>query len=226
MNRRVLVALLLAATPFVALAAPPPAPNPLPSTLPQGPTSVLCLIESTTNWLFTIFLVTAVVFIVLAAYKYLFSGGGEQAGAAHKMLIYAAVAVAVAMFSRGFVFVVGQLVGAPGVDVSCSTISRTSGTRQTGSTTNTPAPTAGFYKSVGPLGSGVSVEVCSDGQTPGVIIDNQKYGDNPNITASAAHPTAGFYRSLTTGGSPSVSVQICSDGTTPHAIINNVRYPN
>ena len=78
--------------------------------LAGGPGGVIDLIVTITNWLFTILLLLAVLFIVLAAYKYLFSGGGEEVGAAHKMLLYAAVAIAVAFLAKGIVFVVKELV--------------------------------------------------------------------------------------------------------------------
>ncbi len=63
------------------------------------------------NWLFVILLIVAVLYIILAAYKYLFSGGNDEAvAAAHKMLLYAVVAIAVAFLAKGIVFVVQQLV--------------------------------------------------------------------------------------------------------------------
>lgn len=69
------------------------------------------IIDSITNWMFTLLLILAVGFVVFAAYKYLTSGGGEETGKAHKMLLYAAVAVAVAVLSRGVINVVKVLVG-------------------------------------------------------------------------------------------------------------------
>lgn len=69
------------------------------------------IIVTIANWMFIILLVLAVLWIIVAAYKYLFSGGSEEAvGAAHKMIIYAAIAIAVAMLSKGIVFVVQELV--------------------------------------------------------------------------------------------------------------------
>jgi hypothetical protein len=80
------------------------------TVLAGGPSGVVKLIKVITNWLFTILLVLAVVFIILAAYKYLMSGGGEEVGAAHKMVMYAAVAIAVGFLAKGIVFVVEELV--------------------------------------------------------------------------------------------------------------------
>lgn len=86
-------------------------PDPSRTILKKGPTGVIVLIETITNWLFVFLLVLAVLFIILAAYKYMFSEGGEEGvSAAHKMLIYAVVAIAVAFLAKGIVFVVRQLV--------------------------------------------------------------------------------------------------------------------
>ena len=85
-------------------------PPPSQTLLANGPGGIVDLINTITNWMFTILLVLAVVFILLAAYKYLISGGGEEVGAAHKMLLYAAVAIAVAFLAKGIVYVVAELV--------------------------------------------------------------------------------------------------------------------
>ncbi len=81
------------------------------TVLSGGLYGVRDLITTITNWLFVILLVLAVLFIILAAYRYMFSQGNDEAvAAAHKMLIYAVVAVAVAFLAKGIVFVVRQLV--------------------------------------------------------------------------------------------------------------------
>lgn len=86
-------------------------PNPGQTILRGGPTGVVGLLETITNWAFVLLLVLAVLFIILAAYKYLFSGGSDEAvETAHKMIIYAVVAVAVAFLAKGIIFVVRQLV--------------------------------------------------------------------------------------------------------------------
>ena len=66
--------------------------------------------DNITNWMFTVFMILAVVFILLAAYKYLFSGGGEEVAKAHKMILYSAVAVAVAILARGIIHIVESIV--------------------------------------------------------------------------------------------------------------------
>ena len=82
----------------------------LPETLTTGAPALLVILDNITNWVFTIFMVLAVIFVTLAAYKYLMSGGGEEVGKAHKMLMYAAVAVAVAVLAKGIVVVAEKLV--------------------------------------------------------------------------------------------------------------------
>ena len=71
---------------------------------------VLNVIDRITNWMFTIFLAVAVIMILIAAFKYLTSGGGENVAKAHKMILYAAVAIAVAVLAKGIVKVVESLV--------------------------------------------------------------------------------------------------------------------
>jgi hypothetical protein len=101
-----------AASGYDAPAVCPPGATCLKDTLQQGPGSVVELVKKVTNWLFTFLLLLAVMFFVLAGYKYLTSGGGEEVGAAHKMVIYGAVAVAVGALAQGISFVVQKLVGA------------------------------------------------------------------------------------------------------------------
>ncbi len=85
--------------------------------LPQGIRSFegfIGVFNTLINWIFTILLILAVIFILMAAFKYLTAGGDqEKIGVAHKMLIYAIVAIAVALLAQGIRFIVGQLVGVP-----------------------------------------------------------------------------------------------------------------
>jgi hypothetical protein len=87
-------------------------PCPNQTILGSGIGGVRDLIGLIANWMFVFLLVIAVLYIIMAAYKYLFSGGSEEGvSAAHNMLIYAVVAIAVAFLAKGIVFVVQQLVG-------------------------------------------------------------------------------------------------------------------
>ncbi len=139
---RVALGLFLASLPALAVAATcvPTATLqcPLDESSFSGPEFITNLINKVANWLFTFLLVLAVVFIVIAAYNYLFSGGSEEAVTkAHKMLLYAAVAVAVALLSRGFVVVVRSLLV-------------TGSTSGGSSTTGTPPPPPGTSGSTPP----------------------------------------------------------------------------
>jgi hypothetical protein len=71
---------------------------------------VLNVIDKLTNWIFTIFIAAAVIMVMMAAFVYLKSEGGEDTAKAHKMLLYCAVAIAVAILARGVVNVVKLIV--------------------------------------------------------------------------------------------------------------------
>lgn len=66
--------------------------------------------KTVANWIFSIFLIVAVIYIILAAFKYLTSRGGESVKDAHKMLVYAAVAIAIAILAPGIVNIIISLV--------------------------------------------------------------------------------------------------------------------
>ncbi len=68
------------------------------------------LLDRITDWIFAILLTISVIFVLLAAFKYLTSKGGEGVSDAHKMLIWAAVAIAVGILAKGFVNIVRILV--------------------------------------------------------------------------------------------------------------------
>ncbi|MBU6500506.1 MAG: hypothetical protein KGJ89_01600 [Patescibacteria group bacterium] len=74
------------------------------------------LICTAINWLFTFLIVLAVLFVLLAAFKYLTASGDPEKvkGASHQ-LIYAAVAVAVAVLAKGIPLIVGSFLGASGL---------------------------------------------------------------------------------------------------------------
>lgn len=71
------------------------------------------IIKRITNWMYTGLLSVAVIMILYAAFIYMTSGGGEEVGKAHKMVMYAIVAIAVALLSRGVSFIVAELLGVP-----------------------------------------------------------------------------------------------------------------
>jgi hypothetical protein len=76
----------------------------------QGVLNFVCTIFS---WMFYFLIVLAIVFVVIAAYKYLFSGGSpEKTKGAQNALLYAAIAVAVALLAKGIPSIVASFLGA------------------------------------------------------------------------------------------------------------------
>ena len=74
-----------------------------------GPAGIFCIIV---NWLFYLLLVAAVIFVLVAAFKYLTSSGdGEGVKAAGGILLYAAIAVIVALLAKGIPIIASTFVG-------------------------------------------------------------------------------------------------------------------
>ena len=105
-----LLTVIIVSVPALAFAQYQEVPGVGDTLLSNGAGGVIDVLDVVTNWMFTILLSLAVIFIILAAYKYLTSGGGEEVGSAHKMIMYAAIAIAVAFLAKGIVFVVQELV--------------------------------------------------------------------------------------------------------------------
>lgn len=72
------------------------------------------------GYMFWILIALSVVFVMIAAYKYLTSSGDEQkVSSATKTITFAAVAIVVALLARGFPVVIGSIVNVPGTDSGC-----------------------------------------------------------------------------------------------------------
>lgn len=112
--RSITLTLLLAIlAPTLVLAAPTQSPIVLDNnTLPEGPNSVLFIVNLIADWFFTILLVLAVFFFLLAAYNYL-GGNEEKVEKAHRMLMFTAVAIAVALLAIGIASAITKLVRTP-----------------------------------------------------------------------------------------------------------------
>ncbi len=96
----------LSGLPLLALAQPP-AP-----TVVTSYADVVRILNVVINWFFGILIIVAIIFILYAAYLYLVAGGEQESvQKASKVLIYAAVAVAVAIIAKGIPIVVGSLFG-------------------------------------------------------------------------------------------------------------------
>ena len=108
--RNIIALAFLISLPILALAQPGVQTPPTPITSIEG---VFRVINTLINWVFTILLVVAVFFIMMAAFGYLGSAGEpEKVTEAQNKLIYAAVAIGVGLIAKGVEFVVRQLIGA------------------------------------------------------------------------------------------------------------------
>lgn len=95
--------LALAATTFNGTLPPAPVTN------ISGFVNLICTVA---GWLFVFLIVLSVIFIILAAFNYLTaSGDPEKVKSASNQLIYAVVAIAVAVIARGVPLIVTTFVG-------------------------------------------------------------------------------------------------------------------
>ena len=100
--------------PATALAQSPGVipPSPLSSPI-ESPADVVTTLDTISGWLFTIFFALAIVFLVYAAFLYLTAGGNEtRVGSAKGVLIYAIVAIVVALIAGGIPLFVSGILGA------------------------------------------------------------------------------------------------------------------
>ncbi len=82
----------------------------------QGVLGLLCIVFA---WAFYFLIVLAVIFVIIAAFKYLTAAGEpEKVKEAGTMLLYTAVAIGVALLARAIPLVIGSFLGAGGV-TSC-----------------------------------------------------------------------------------------------------------
>lgn len=78
--------------------------------------NVLCQIAV---WMFWILIALSIVYVLVAAYKYLTSSGdSEKVSSAGKTIIYAAVAIVVALIAKGFPLIVITLFPTTGINTS------------------------------------------------------------------------------------------------------------
>ena len=94
--------------PVLALAdiTPPAGGLPTPVTSLGGLASQICAVA---GWIFTFLIILAVIYVLVAAFRYLTAGGDpEKVKKANHTLIYAAVAVVVAVVAKGVPLIVGS----------------------------------------------------------------------------------------------------------------------
>jgi Type IV secretion system pilin len=118
-----IIALVLPALAFAQLNPPPSGGGVTPVTVPQGNitslTGVLQLLCNVFGWAFYFLMILAVIFVIYAAFKYLTAAGNpESVKSAGSVLLYAAIAIAVALLAKAVPLVVGSFLGASGVS-SC-----------------------------------------------------------------------------------------------------------
>ncbi len=89
----------------------------IPGVSQVGPTTVGGLVDVLRNvvrWVYIIFFVIAVMFILFAAFNYLTAGGeAEKVTKAKNQLIYAVVAIVVALLAVGFETIIRNFLAAP-----------------------------------------------------------------------------------------------------------------
>ncbi len=86
--------------------------QPGPSTV-DSTTKVFQAIQNITNWMFSGFLVIAVIMVLVAAFTILTAQGNtEKFTTAKKMITYAVIAVVIAILAKSIIMVAASLVGA------------------------------------------------------------------------------------------------------------------
>ena len=120
-----IITLVLPALAFAdsGLGQPPVGGGVTPTTVPQGNitslSGVLQILCTVFAWAFYFLIVLAVIFVLVAAFKYLTAAGDpEKVKSAGATLLYAAIAIGVALLARAVPLVVGSFLGASGVS-SC-----------------------------------------------------------------------------------------------------------
>lgn len=71
------------------------------------------------DWIYTIALIVGVIYVIIAAVKYMGAGGGEQVSEAHKALLYAVIGIAVALVAQGVPGIVQSIIGGEGPEDPC-----------------------------------------------------------------------------------------------------------
>jgi hypothetical protein len=99
--------------------AQPPGPGQQGEVL-TNPGQFVVLICTAINWIFWFLLVLTVVFVLVAAYRYLTGAGNpEKIKLASNTLLYAAIAVIVALIAKGFPLLVSSFIGGGLVGTGC-----------------------------------------------------------------------------------------------------------
>ena len=84
--------------------------EPVPSSAITDFEQFLTLLTYISNFIFTLLMILAIIFILIAAFNYLTAMGDQnKLATAKSMLVYAAVAIAVALLAAGVRFMIDNL---------------------------------------------------------------------------------------------------------------------
>ena len=76
------------------------------------PNQFLDVIASVVKWTYAIFFIITVMFVLFAAFNYLTGGDdAEKIKSAHQQIMYAAIAVAIALLAVGFSLIIKRFLG-------------------------------------------------------------------------------------------------------------------
>jgi heme/copper-type cytochrome/quinol oxidase subunit 2 len=106
--------------PFVALAQVPAPPVSAPNSGINSSGAITSTLCTVINWLFYLLIVLAVIMVLVAAFKYLTAAGDpEKVKSASHTLLYAAVAIVVAIIAKAFPSLIGSFIGSGSQGVGC-----------------------------------------------------------------------------------------------------------
>jgi hypothetical protein len=106
---------------FAANIPSPPGITSFPSSPITGATDVSNIFCGLLSWVFWGVIVLAIVFALVGAYRYVTSSGdAEKVRTANRTLLYAAVAVAVAIIASGVPYIVSSFIGGGLTNGVCS----------------------------------------------------------------------------------------------------------
>lgn len=87
---------------------------PIPRVGPPTVGGLMGLVKGVVQWVYILFFVLAVLFILIAAFRYLTAAGDpEKVKSAQNMLIYAVVAIVIAFLAVGFETIIGTFLTNP-----------------------------------------------------------------------------------------------------------------
>jgi Type IV secretion system pilin len=108
------------ALPLLAAAQVPSAPISAPNSGINNINAVGTSLCTITNWLFYFLILLAVIFIIIAAFKYLTAAGDvEKVKSAGHELLYAVIAIVVGILAKATPSLVGSIIGQGGLSTGC-----------------------------------------------------------------------------------------------------------